>query len=446
MAFFGSSKSKKDSGPSDQVLAYLEEAQRVKGQLFLVDSRKAELPALVANVDEDAGTFSLGVSGPFLADKGAKITVYLLAESTRLTATCKLMDTRPGTVVLELPEALSLAERRKQGRARLNPKEGATVTALTGLFDGIGVNGVLESLSEGGCRIRVEKAMNLKDERRLPLGTALLPAGQPLMLVKLNKVPRCPAVMELSGKVAYLSDSGGLVMGIVFEKPRVDAAAAIRALVSTRGSAVPTAVPPKARRRPQEVEESLLPEADPGRGLHREAKEVAAPREEHDPKAGVSSVAPIPEVESEPVVPHADSEPQAPVRNQALVRLKKRTRTILLFAPGAQGDLVRDFLLEDGYGKVLQANHLQELAVLLDQPASIGLLFVDTSLPVLECMEFVAKQTEEHHNMPPVIMAAEELSRAMVMVAHRSGVSQLLVKPYVLDESFAALVEEQMGI
>ena len=116
---------------------------------------------------------------------------------------------RSNGIVVELPEDLELLERRKLPRARLNPKEGANVTALTNLFEGVGVNGIMESISEGGCRVRVEKALNIKDEKRLPLGTALLPKGQPFMLLKLNKVPKCPAVMELAGKVAYLDDSGG---------------------------------------------------------------------------------------------------------------------------------------------------------------------------------------------------------------------------------------------
>jgi len=438
VALFGSSKNKKDSGSSELVLAYLEEAQRVKGPLFLTDSRKAELPAVVQGLDEDGGTVTFSLMGPFLADKGFKVTMLLFAESTRLMGVGKLLETRGSTVVMEIPESLSLVERRQQARVRLNPKEGATVTALTGLFDGIGVNGILENLSESGCRLRVEKAINLKDERRLPLGTALMPPGQPLMLVKVNKVPRCPAVIELSGKVAYLSDNGGsLSMGIVFEKPRVDAAAAIRSLVSMRASALPSAVPPKARRKAQEAETSLLPDAE----AHR-----AEVRREASVKESVTET-PAPVAIEEPVQPEDSpvAEAVAPPRNLALLRLKKRARTILILAPGAHGDLVRDFLLEDGYGKVLLTGNLNELESMLEHQG-IGLVFIDTNMPMLECMEFVARQGEEHHNMPPVILAAEEVSRSMVMVAHRSGVSHLLVKPYALDETLSALLEQQLGI
>jgi predicted HAD superfamily phosphohydrolase YqeG len=40
----------------------------------------------------------------------------------------------------------------------------------------------------------------------------------------------------------------------------------------------------------------------------------------------------------------------------------------------------------------------------------------------------------------------EEASAAIVLAAHRSGVSQILVKPYGMDAAFSELLGQQMGL
>lgn len=420
-------------------MAYLEDAQRVRSPFLLKDKRKVEVPATIHGLDEDACTITFQAPGGTF-EKGNKLEFVFMQENLRLGGTTQVLEMRSNLVVAEIPDDLELKERRQHPRARINPKEGATLTALTSLFEGVGVTGVVESLSEGGCRIRVEKAINIKDERRLPLGTALLPVGHPFMLLKLNKIPKCPAVMELTGTVAYLDDAGGgLSMGVVFDKPRGDFASAIRALVSSRGGSIASSIPPKARRKAIPQDEPLLP-SEPARPTPKSpiqemprpvAKEEAAPPE---PNGSASEGASTTEGES-----------QAPVRNPALIRLKKRTRGIVVMASQAYGQLLRDFLLEDGYGRVYVVSNQDELASCIRQP-NVGLVFIDGETPVLECFEMVASLHAEGEELPPVIVAAQEVSRALVLAAHRSGVSQLVVKPYSLDESFSNLLEQQMGL
>jgi CheY-like chemotaxis protein len=361
----------------------------------------------------------------------------------------RISEVRTNGLVVELPEDLELLERRKLPRARLNPKEGANVTALTNLFEGVGVNGIMESISEGGCRVRVEKALNIKDEKRLPLGTALLPKGQPFMLLKLNKVPKCPAVMELAGKVAYLDDSGGgLAMGIEFDKPRGDFASAIRGLVSSRSGAVPTVIPPKARRKAAAPEETLLGDREERPARPSAPKPTAPepvpvlPKEQAAPGQAAPGQAAPGQAAPEPAISEAG---QAPGRNPALLRLKKRTRAVVVMATAAYGQLLRDFLLEDGYGRVFIASNQEELASHVRQP-NVGLVFIDSELPLLECFELVSRLHEDNEAMPPVLVAAQEVSRALVLAAHRVNVSQLVVKPYSLDETLASLLEQQMGL
>jgi CheY-like chemotaxis protein/c-di-GMP-binding flagellar brake protein YcgR len=438
VALFGFGKEKRESGSSELVLAYLEDAQRVRTPFLLKDKRKVDVQATVQGVDEDAGTVSFQVTGGIF-EKGARLEFLFIQENLRMGGATRISEARSGIVVAELPDELELMERRKQPRARLNPKEGANLTALTNLFEGVGVNGAMENLSEGGCRVRVEKALNIKDEKRLPLGTALLPKGQAFMVLKLNKVPKCPSVMEITGKVAYLDDSGGgLALGVEFDKLRGDYASAIKGLVSSRTGSIPSSVPAKARRK-------AIAESSPSAGeeLDRSRPAPARPAPPEARPAAPRAEAPAPAPEAPAAAP--DPEPPAPPRNPALLRLKKRTRTVVVMAPPAYGQLLRDFLMEDGYGRVLLASTPEELAGGIRQP-NVGMAFIDSEMPILECFEMVSQLHEEDPEMPPVVVAAQEVSRALVLAAHRSNVSQLVVKPYSLDEAFTSMLEQQMGL
>jgi c-di-GMP-binding flagellar brake protein YcgR len=117
------------------------------------------------------------------------------------------------------------------------------------------------NICEGGARIRVEKAMSIATEKNLVLGTKLVEPGQTFQILKLNKVPRCPAVMEFTGKAVYIAHDGdGIVLGFSFDKLRDDLKNAIQTLVASRATPLPTEVPPKLRRKPEKkVEEEPTP-------------------------------------------------------------------------------------------------------------------------------------------------------------------------------------------
>lgn len=434
MALFDFGKDKREGGTSDLVMAYLEDAQRVRSPFVVKDVKKIDRAAVLQALDEEAGTLNLQVSGPFAGEKGAKLEVVFVHENLRLGATMRLLEVRGGTVVLEIPGELALMERRKQPRARLNPKEGATLTGLSSLFEGVGITGVLENLSESGCRVRVEKAMNIKDQKKLGIGTALVPVGHSFMILKLNKVPRCPAVMEMGGQVSYVDDrSGGLVLGLLFEKSEFSGA--LRNMVSSRAGSIPAAVPPKARRKTVMDEPEAEPVARP-----EKPTEAAKPPE----PIPVPSPPPPPAPSPSPV-PKPEPEPPSTNRNSALLRLKKRSRTVLVLSSAGHGEMLRDHFLEEGYGRVLVAVGWDEVVAQLQEPG-IGVFLIDTERPVLESLEMVQRLTEAGMELPPIILAAEEVSRSLVLAAHRAGVTQLLVKPYALDEDFSQLLEQQMGL
>ena len=81
----------------------------------------------------------------------------------------------------------------------------------------------------------------------------------------------------------------------------------------------------------------------------------------------------------------------------------------------------------------------------LQQP-NLSLILLDGELGTLEALGFVRKLKETFAHLPPIIMAAEEVSTSIVMAAHRSGVAQMLVKPYALDDTLSELLAQQMGI
>ncbi len=432
MAIFGFGKDKKDSGgSSEQVLAYLEDAQRTRAAFTLVGPRKAEVVATLQGIDESEGLITFQTSLQLAADKGARMEFLFFADGLRLSGSASITEKRANLVMVGIPDTLAVKERRSQPRARLNPKEGTTLTALTGLFDGVGITGVVENLSEGGARIRVEKAMNLKGEKRLPLGIALVPPGQPFMLIKLNKAPKCPAVMELTGRAVFLDTSaGGLTMGVAFDPPRPDLASSLRSLVASRTTPIPSSMPPKNRRKPE-------PPA-PERPAEPEAK-PAAPKPVQRTEASPETV-PAAEPTAEPAVaPH-------PAKTDALARLKKRSRAVVaLAATPVFGDLLKEHLQEEGYGRVLVTHSQKEFLDFLQQP-NLAVLFIDGNFSTLDALQFVTQLRGSHAELPPIILAVEEASTAIVLAAHRNGVSQILVKPYALDGTFSELLSQQMGL
>ncbi len=446
MAMFGLKKTKSPEG-SELILAYLEEAQRLRVPLSLVDGRGRAVTVSLGSVSEER--LSVTPQGPLTVDKGASVDLFFILDGLRFKASTKLQESKPGAVALDLPTSLSLAERRKKPRARLNAREGATAIALTGLFDGVGVNGIVENVSEGGVCIRVEKAMEVKTQRKMHMGANLMPVGQPLMLIKLTKLPKC-APIELGGTVAWADAGQGLLIGITFEPGKDGLLSPIRTLVSSRTTAIPITVPPKARRQ-QETEEPEEPNHRP------------PPRKEPEPAPESAPGAAMPAPQAPPVpipapisakpepAPEPDAEAAAPApldeRSQALLRVKKRSRGILLaMPPGPDRDAVSAFLVEDGYGRVLLSDTLTNLLEQVERPG-IHLILVDGGVAEVQDLALASLLRHRMEDaMPPLILAEVLVDAELVLGAQETGVAQILVKPYELDSDFLRMIEEHLGL
>lgn len=441
MAMFGSKKSKPSEG-SELVLAYLEDAQRVRAAITVVDSKRREVAATIGAVFDDKVT--LTTQGPLMADKGSDVSLLFMLDGLRFKAEARLQEAKPGSATLDLPASISLAERRRKPRARLNAREAVTATALTGLFDGVGLNGTVENISEGGVCIRVDRAMDVKTQRKMHMGANILTVGQPFMLVKLSKIPKCPP-LELAGTVAWIDASHGLVIGITFEPGKEGLLGPVRSLVASRAGAIPAGVPPKTRRPAEQ------PSDEDEAPLHRPApKKEPEPAPKVEERAEEPTPAPVVAViEPAAIAPPPEAPEPAPVdeRSQALLRVKKRARGILLAMPqGPDREAVAAFLGEDGYGRVLCADTLTELLEHVERPG-IHLILVDGGVAELQGLALASLlQHRLGEEMPPVVLAEASVDAELVLGAQQTGVAQILVKPYDLDLDFRHMIEAHLGL
>jgi DNA-binding response OmpR family regulator len=152
-----------------------------------------------------------------------------------------------------------------------------------------------------------------------------------------------------------------------------------------------------------------------------------------------------------PASPIQEPEPvlavQLDERSQALLRVKKRTRGILLAMPeGPDRNLLEVFLAEDGYGRILCAATLTDLLDHLDHPG-LHLILVDGGVAEVQGLALASLLRHRLGDaMPPVILAEASVDAELVLGAQETGVAQILVKPYEPDADFAHMLEEHLGI
>jgi len=456
MAMFGSKKAKPSEG-SDLVLAYLEDAQRVRATVIALDPKGREVPASLVAVTEERVTLSF--QGRVMAEKGEAVSLIFFLDGLRLKAKGRLQELKTGTMILDLPASIELAERRRQPRARLNQREGATAIALTGLFEGIGLTGSIDNISEGGLCLKVGRAMNVKTQGPMHLGPNLISVGEPFMLIKLSKLPKCPLI-ELAGVATHVASEGGILsVGIAFEAGKGGLLGPVKALVSSRASAIPATVPPKARRLQE-------PKAEPGEA----PIELATPRPVQA-KTSEPPPAPAPEPTPEPApappVPAPASEttaeaPEPTARGSALLRMKKRARTILLAMPsGPDRDALALLPCPGGYGKgggpapragppAPPRGGAGRGGVRVTFPERVACLgeaqLVSGDGGVAELRGLALATLIRQRLEAPVLLAEASVDAELVLGAQESGVAQVLVKPYDLDEDFLSLIEGHLGL
>ncbi len=309
----------------EQILAYLECLFRLGSELLmhLPGDSLAPCPVVLDEISEGKGTFTIRLRKQPAREpgKGMPTEFWFNLDGLRFLARAECVG-RPSPLKNEfrLPECISHAERRGGGRVRFNLREKAQVLALESLFEGTGLSGQLLNLGRGGCAFRVEKAIDIRSDKKLTPSASLVRPGREVGLIRLKEIPKVP-LMDLAGVVSHgETRSEGLVVGLAFSSLKGHDALAVDRLLVAR---VPKVVPGFTWKRRQS--EPDLPER--GSAAVGAAPETVAPPE---PPPVAAEPPPIPEP---PPIVLSEAETQR--------LLRRCSRQILLVM---EDNLEREFL------------------------------------------------------------------------------------------------------
>jgi CheY-like chemotaxis protein/c-di-GMP-binding flagellar brake protein YcgR len=356
----------------EQILAYFEQLMRMRAviSLQLEEQSVVAYSATVEHVSEEKGTLVLALQTRPSREPVAKAPVYVwfTLDGLRFRATLSFLQ-RSGYMQSELllPECIRHAERREAQRTRFTARENAEVVALQGLFDGLGVSGTLLNLSLGGCSFRVDKALDIRKDRRVPLRGDLLAEGSDLPLLRLQNLPQTP-LLDARAQVRHCGmRKEGLVVGALFEGMGSLEFQALERLLSQRLPGFASGFPRKHRRQGDEEEET---EAEASEPLQEPQEEAPQPVEDGLDDAAVEEL-------------------RTTVRSpDRIIQLKKRSRHILLIlGDELERIALAGALVEDGYRGLHEARslvqaldqvrkHPMDLCILSQQVGSHGALEV----------------------------------------------------------------------
>jgi CheY-like chemotaxis protein len=457
MALFSFSKDKpKDGGGDPTVMAYLEDAMRVKSPAMLLDPHKNEIPCSIQSINEPEGTMQLILRANLLAEKGAKIGFVVIVDGMRIGGTSKLHEVKPGSAVIDIPASFELMERRKKQRAKINPREGTTCILLSGLFDGIGITGLPENMSENGARVKVEKALEVKSEKPVNVTSRNVQSGQIFPIMKLSKIPKVVATLEGAAKLVYMEVSSGTTyLGISFEEMKSEFMKAIGTFVASRTTPLPNSLPPRARRTNMELDGGKHEAAHDG-AHPQEGDPKAAPQDEkHKHTANEPSPAPPPPVSppSQPAATQdASAQPEKGPTNEfdrpvptPLQKLKRKGKTVILF--GIEDQTLVKMLQAEGYGKVSSPENMENLLEAIQQPGA-GLLLMDLDMPLDNCLAIAASLLQQLPEPLPVILVSENTQVGVrdTLDAQKAGISLVLPRPLKIDNELFNKIEQVMSL
>jgi|GEM_PF-425113 len=485
MALFGSSKEKQKHMANPIVMAYLEDAQMIKSPAMLIDSHKNEIPCNISMIQEESNQLHLILHANLFADKGVKVAFVVVIDNMRIMGSSKIQEVRPGNAIIDIPDSFELSERRKKQRAKVNPREGTTATLLSGLFDGIGITGLIENLSETGFRVKVEKAIEIKSEKKISISSRNLKVGQIFPIVKISKIPQTIATIECGGKVIYIEVTNGVsYIGFSFEELKSEFVRVLEKFVSNRNSPPPTSLPPRMRKQkettlvdpvsktskdgeelPEESELTGKSKNVASKSTHESAKEEKKEEKQEAAKSSPSSgdTAPAEKKPETQETSHTQSQsqsqpqPSAPTGQTShaakrpeptpLQKLKRRTRTIILFGEDDTLDHLEKTFQSEGYAKVIRPQSLDEIFESAPQGGA-GILLLSLGMPVENCIDIASSILAHIADPIPIVVIPEEgqITVGATLDAQKAGISMLLPGPLKVDDALFNKMEELMGI
>jgi CheY-like chemotaxis protein len=362
-----------------------------RGQPLSIITAGLEMEGLLASLDEAHGRLEIHLSSSASQPipVGGKVQLAFASEGQRWVGASKVLlrhdRIRYG---LELPASMTRVERRSSVRVSLDPLSG--LRALLKLSrDGPALTGPLLDLSRGGFCMHLERAFDLDTRQRLDPATLDLSRGQEVHS------------LEVTGLREESLDAAGILCDL-------------------------DRVPDGYQLRVQ------------FRGLLR-ADKAFLDLWSQSSRGSELALLPLP---SRPPDPPA----APPARQAALLRLKKKLRSILVvMRDGGLREKVLRFLREDGYGRVLGAESLLEVAALF-QGAPIHLALVDGDLPEardLDLLRFLGTVRDEQPC--PILLAVPGGIPGLEAEALAHGADGVLPRPY-LGPSLAAGCEHWLRL
>lgn len=365
-------------------LAYLELARRWHMPLALETGTGIEAESTIESLDPRRGRLTLAISNAPSAglEPDDEVRLFLGLEEGRWMGRAVVQHYRDNRrlFVLSLPRELTAQDRRRTPRTR--EVQDLKVLIRPQEFSGSAFHGTLMDLAEGGLQMRVER----HSEGTADEAEEALREGLDLAVVRLG-VPGGREI-ECQGRLVHLSRGrAGLLAGIRFRNLNPEGRQWLEGYLAPRVHPTVTELPPLA----------FTPEAEP------------------EPTADLPS------------------QEDSAARVDALLRLKKRGRTLLLAMPTGQArlDLV-NALLADGYGRVLVVEHLWQVGEAL-QGQAVHCVFIDggvQEVDPLELASFVFYARGDRRCA--ILLATLDPVRFPESALRQAGVDRLVPKPYSL--------------
>lgn len=430
----------------EQILAWFEELTRIRTPMHLrlhEDDPHGPL-ATVALTSEAKGTFTLAFQHQLSAawKEGQLVHLTFALDGQRFRASARY-EGLGGYLqrVFTLPEVVRHAERRERPRTRFTAREGVSVAALEGLFEGLGLSGPLLNLGHDGLAFRVDRAMDIARGRRLTPGEDLAGPGHAFGLVRLQDLPHLPT-LECGAVLIHLeARERGVVAGLRLEGLGGLERQGLDRLLAHRLPAAPMLGFPRKRRRGVGGEGSEAAEAPEPQEIWAEAGTES--EAESDP--GMEAA---PDPASEALSDRALLEIRvAMAQPDRLMALRKRGRKLLVAVPD---DLARAALVTllqvDGYREVLEARSLVQALEGVRHREPDALLIWHRVGPH-EGLDLVDK-VREHlggRHIPAVIL--EEAPEVRHKLALKGGrIEGVLGHPVDYDGILRGLLEKILGL
>lgn len=380
------------------VLAYFELLKGWQVPIILETEGGVEAEGLVDVLDTARMRLTLTIRNAPAAGLGPNdvVKLYFGMEDARWMGSAIILHHRDNrrSFVMTFPKRLEPKDRRRAHRAR--HLAGLTAVLRPSEFGEAAYQGSIVDLSEGGFQMRVERSRESLAEVE-----GELEEGQELAVVRVSGLGN--GDLEASARLVHINrTTGGLLVGVRFRNLKGDKKRGLEAFLGPHIIEPPTELPP-----------------------------LSHPSQLH---LGATFSAPLDQVGGD-------------LRSDALIRLKKRGRTLLVaMEPGSGREELLAYLTEAGYGRVLLMSTLAEIMEIIASALPIHAVIIDggvEEMKGLELASFVHHAREGERF--PILLAESGPTGHKALMARRAGVSQVLQRPY-LTEEFLTLLEEELDL